>query len=166
VFRKFIALAIVLTAFGCASRSEPVPEPIATSGSEMGPEATVDRGLGGRDAEAEALTARFQTIYFEFDKSSLLPDARQALQHNGDLITQNPGFNVEIQGHCDERGSNEYNMALGQRRAESARQYLVDLGVAASRITTMSYGEEQPAVQGHNEVAWSKNRRAEFVASR
>ncbi len=165
MLRKFIGLTIVLTAFGCASRSG--PEAVApTSGSEMGPEAVVDRGMSGRDAEAEALTARFQTIYFEFDKSSLLPEARGSLQQNGDLIKQNPGFNVEIQGHCDERGSNEYNMALGQRRAESARQYLIDLGIDGSRLTTVSYGEENPAVQGHNEVAWSKNRRAEFVASR
>ena len=70
---------------------------------------------------------------------------------------------IEIQGHCDERGSNEYNLALGTRRAESAKRYLVDLGIPGGRVSTVSYGEEQPAVRGHNELAWAKNRRDEFA---
>ena len=79
------------------------------------------------------------------------------------MLKQNPGVRIEVQGNCDSRGSTEYNLALGNRRAESARRYLRDLGVNSSRIGTVSYGEERPAVRGNNEVAWAKNRRDDFV---
>ncbi|MBC8199243.1 MAG: peptidoglycan-associated lipoprotein Pal [Desulfobacterales bacterium] len=104
-----------------------------------------------------------ENIYFDFDKYNLLPLARKILKRKADWLWNNPDVSVIIEGHCDERGTNEYNLALGDRRAESAKAYLVDLGIARARLTTVSYGEERPVDPGHNEVAWAKNRRAHFT---
>src|SRR5690606_10258475 len=90
-------------------------------------------------------------------------DARRALQSNSDWLQQNPSSTVQIEGHCDERGTIEYNLALGERRANAAKRYIVRLGVDASRLSTISYGEERPANSGSSESAWAENRRAEFV---
>lgn len=104
-----------------------------------------------------------EDIHFEFDKSRLLPEAQDILRDKAKWLMANPSATVIIEGHCDERGTNEYNMALGDRRATSAKSFLVDIGVAAQRMTTISYGEEKPLDLGHNEDAWAKNRRAHFV---
>jgi peptidoglycan-associated lipoprotein len=117
-------------------------------------------------AEREAdLRDRFvnQNIHFEFDKSRLLPEAKEILKEKAEWLSINRSATVTIEGHCDERGTNEYNLALGDRRAESAKSFLVDLGISASRLTTVTYGEERPLDPGHNEEAWTKNRRAHFV---
>lgn len=103
-----------------------------------------------------------ENIYFDFDKYNLLPLAQQVLQRKAKWLRNNPDVSVIIEGHCDERGTNEYNLALGDRRAESAKTYLINLGIAGSRLTTISYGEELPVDSGHNEVAWAKNRQAHF----
>jgi peptidoglycan-associated lipoprotein len=103
------------------------------------------------------------TIYFDFDKYNLRADAKEMLKANAQTLKDNPEVAVLIEGHCDERGTVEYNLALGERRANAAKQYLVDMGIAASRIRTISYGEERPADPGHNEAAWAKNRRDAFV---
>jgi peptidoglycan-associated lipoprotein len=103
-----------------------------------------------------------EMIHFEFDRSRITEEARMVLQENAEIIKQNPGALIQIEGHCDERGTNEYNLALGLRRARSTRDYLISLGVDPSRLVTISYGEEQPLDPGHNEVAWSRNRRAQF----
>jgi peptidoglycan-associated lipoprotein len=105
----------------------------------------------------------FETIYFDFDKYTLKTDAKSALGTNARTMRENGDASVLIQGHCDERGTVEYNLALGEKRAKAARDYLVDLGISADRIRTISYGEERPANPGHDESAWSQNRRAEFV---
>lgn len=126
--------------------AEPFPAPSVNSQSEVSP----------------AMNTKLETIYFDFDKSDLRPDAREGLQANASYLKSNSNVQVTIEGNCDERGSNEYNLALGKRRAEAAYKYLVDLGVESSRMTTVSYGEEKPAVEGHNELAWAKNRRDEF----
>ncbi|MBI9086736.1 MAG: peptidoglycan-associated lipoprotein Pal [Desulfobacterales bacterium] len=102
-------------------------------------------------------------VYFEFDSDVLLPVAEQVLQRKAAWLKVNSGVTVAIGGHCDERGTNEYNLALGERRAQSAKTYLVDLGVSSIRLSTISYGEERPLDSGHNEEAWAKNRRAQFV---
>jgi peptidoglycan-associated lipoprotein len=99
------------------------------------------------------------SIYFDFDSSELRPDARSTLQAFFYQARQRPDVNARIEGNCDDRGSEEYNLALGQRRAESAKSYLVNLGIDASRIGTISYGKERPRVQGDTEAAWSENRR-------
>lgn len=104
-----------------------------------------------------------RTVYFDFDKYDLREDARTTLAGNADWLKANARWRLLIEGHCDERGTNEYNMALGDKRANAVRQYLVSTGIDASRLRTISYGEERPADPGHAEEAWSKNRRAEFV---
>jgi peptidoglycan-associated lipoprotein len=105
-----------------------------------------------------------ETVYFDFDKSDLRQDARNVLTKNAEMLLKTKqGAIVKVEGHCDERGSAEYNLALGERRAMSALQYLLTLGVQPDRLSIVSYGKEKPAVQGDDEAAWAKNRRAEFV---
>jgi peptidoglycan-associated lipoprotein len=104
-----------------------------------------------------------EDVYFEYDKWGLLPEAQDNLRAKAKWLMANPDVSAIIEGHCDERGTNEYNMALGDRRAGSAKTFLVDLGVEASRMTTISYGEEKPFDPGHDEAAWANNRRVHFV---
>ena len=104
-----------------------------------------------------------EDIYFNFDRSDLKPEAQEILKGKAEWLRNNPRESVIIEGHCDERGTNEYNLALGDRRAQSANNFLIDLGIAELRLTTISYGEERPADPGKNEEAWSKNRRDHFV---
>jgi peptidoglycan-associated lipoprotein len=118
-----------------------------------------------RQREELAERERFlnEHIHFEFDKSRLLSEAKEILRRKARWLKANSDVSVIVEGHCDERGTNEYNMALGDRRAQSAKSYLVDLGIARRRLTTISYGEEKPLARGHNQEAWAKNRRAQFV---
>ncbi len=104
-----------------------------------------------------------ENIHFEFDRSNLLPEAQEILRSKAQWLQDNPDVHAVIEGHCDERGTNEYNLALGDRRANSAKAYLVDLGISGSRLTCISYGEERPLDPGHDEEAWAKNRRAQFT---
>jgi peptidoglycan-associated lipoprotein len=119
-----------------------------------------------RVPQVEFIESDFETIYFDYDKSKLLVDARRKLRNTAELLRKNLSKNVDlkllIDGHCDERGTNEYNLALGERRAFSARDYLISLGIPANVLYTKSWGEEKPVDFGHNESAWAKNRRAEF----
>jgi peptidoglycan-associated lipoprotein len=104
-------------------------------------------------------------VYFDTDQVVLRPDARASLKARAKTIQQHPELGVvTIQGHCDERGSDEYNLVLGKRRATAVKRYLVDLGVPASRLETVSYGESRPAVPGHDQKAWRYNRRSEFTS--
>jgi len=103
-----------------------------------------------------------QPIYFAFDKSDLTAESQALLKQKANWLRDNASYSVRIDGHCDERGTNEYNLALGDRRAHAAKQFLMDLGIPDDHISTLSYGEEIPAGPGHNEQAWSKNRRDEF----
>ena len=106
-----------------------------------------------------------QPVYFDTDQAVLRADARVSLKDRAEAIRQHPELGiVNIQGHCDERGSEEYNLALGERRAVVVKRYLVDLGVSASRLETVTYGESRPAVLGHDETAWRYNRRSEFAS--
>ena len=104
-----------------------------------------------------------EDILFEFDSASLSVEAQEILRAKAEWLRENPRARVMIEGHCDERGTNEYNLALGDRRAYSARAFLVDLGIDDARLTTISYGEEQPIDSRSSEEAWAKNRRAHFV---
>ncbi|MBI1783745.1 peptidoglycan-associated lipoprotein Pal [Candidatus Sumerlaeota bacterium] len=106
--------------------------------------------------------AEMMTIYFDFDKSDLRPDQLDRIEKNLKYLKEHPELKIMIEGHCDERGTTEYNLALGERRAKSVMNYYVKNGIAADRIMMVSKGEEQPADPGHTEEAWSKNRRAEF----
>jgi peptidoglycan-associated lipoprotein len=102
-------------------------------------------------------------IHFDFDSATLTAEAQMLLRKKAEWLQNNPDATSTIGGHCDERGTNEYNLALGDRRATSAKNFLVDLGISASRLTTISYGEERPIDPGHNEEAWAKNRRCHFT---
>lgn len=111
------------------------------------------------DAAAEAMDAT-NNVYFDFDSSDILDSQRGTLEAKAAWMKANPNAKLTIEGHCDERGTSEYNLALGDRRAARAKGFLKKLGVSSDRMDTVSYGEEKPAVVGHNEEAWSKNRRA------
>lgn len=104
-----------------------------------------------------------EDVYFDFDSSVLSDMAKDVLSRKAEYLRANPEASVIIEGHCDERGTSAYNIALGDRRAESAKAFLVDLGIDAAQLATISYGEERPVDTGHNEEAWAKNRRAHFV---
>ncbi|MBE9581714.1 MAG: peptidoglycan-associated lipoprotein Pal [Proteobacteria bacterium] len=116
-----------------------------------------------RRERAELEEFQNEHIYFEFDKSRLLPESKEILRNKAKWLNAHPDVSVIIEGHCDERGTSEYNMALGDRRAQSAKSYLVDLGIGSRRLMTISYGEERPLDPSHNERAWAKNRRDQFV---
>ena len=104
-------------------------------------------------------------VYFQYDEATLSDETRDHLSRNADLLKGAPQLVLIIEGHADERGTNEYNLALGERRAQAVQQYLSSYGVDIGRITVLSYGEEKPSVEGGDESSWSKNRRAEFVPS-
>lgn len=104
-------------------------------------------------------------VFFGYDSSVVTAEGQNTLQRQADWLKANSGVNISIEGHCDERGTREYNLALGERRATAARNYLVSLGVNPARVTTVSYGKERPAVLGSNESSWAKNRRAVTVIS-
>ena len=112
---------------------------------------------------APAAPDKLEAIYFDFDKYVIKPEGREALKRNAEWLQKNPGKKVVVEGNCDERGTNEYNMALGQRRADAAAKFLTDLGIAKDRVGTVSYGEEKPVCKDANEACWSKNRRADFI---
>lgn len=140
--------------------------PASRSGSRARPGSRARSGSRAPEEGGRADSARdlaFSTVYFDYDKSDIRSDQTGTLNSNGDLLNRWKTIAVRVEGHCDERGSNEYNIALGQRRADSVKRYLVDYGIPESRVTTISYGEERPATDGHDEAAWSQNRRAEFV---
>ena len=114
----------------------------------------------------EILAFESESIYFDFDKSDLKANAKANLKKKANWLQKNPSFSVRIAGNCDERGTQEYNLALGERRAYSAKKFLLALGISGNRISTISYGEENPADPGHNEKAWAKNRRDDFELSK
>ncbi len=113
--------------------------------------------------EEAAAAAGMQPIYFDFDKSFIRADAKPVMKDNVEWLKSHPKVKIRIEGNCDERGTKEYNLALGQRRATSAKKYLTDMGISAGRISLISYGKEKPICTEHNETCWQKNRRDDFV---
>ncbi len=151
---------------GCKGKKEP-PLVVEIDDKEGGGiQELTDKQDGLPDLDVtQILFDRFQglkAVYFDFDSSSLRPDALATLRSNADKIKKTPGVLVQVAGHCDERGTQEYNLALGERRALSVREHLIRLGVSGDRLITISYGEEFPATTGSSESAWSQNRRCEF----
>ena len=116
-------------------------------------------GIEGEIFESKLL----KDIHFDFDKYDIRPGDTEILKENGTLLKKYPKVKIQIEGHCDERGTVEYNLALGERRANSTKKYLTSLGISPDRISIISYGEERPADPGHNEEAWAKNRRAHTI---
>lgn len=174
VWLLMAALAVLL-ASGCAKK----PAPTATAPTTDAPvisETPMQEDIRGFEERAvteapaqdrllpmsDATSAGLQRIFFDFDQHTLSPQARQILEQNAAFMRANPRVQVRVEGHCDERGSDEYNLALGERRARAARDYLISLGIAPNRLSIISYGEEMPLDPRRNEDAWAKNRRAEF----
>ncbi len=177
---KIIGMLILVLSFsfifmsGCAKEQIVKDEKLVTEEGKATDMATEEREtLSKEEEEARAAlkerelvaqeAAAFESIRFDFDKYDLRPEAREIIRKHADWLFKHTEFEVIIEGHCDERGSGEYNLALGERRAEAARDYLVNLGVDNGRLTTISYGEELPLDPSHNEEAWTKNRRDHFV---
>ena len=183
-----LSLMIILSgafAFaGCSSTTTPTtPEPSAAAAATPAPAETKKKVDSGKTTEsttkappsssldalqrgestATPASSPLKDVYFDFDRYDLRADAREILKANSAWLKANPGAQVQIEGHCDERGTTEYNVALGSRRSESVKDYLVTLGTSADRLSTISYGEEVPVCREQTEDCWQKNRRVRFV---
>lgn len=158
-----LAMTVFLTIGACSKKVVKETEPDTGAAETM--TAEDQEQMGQRDMGYAAESA-LKDIQFEYDKSDITPEARAILQDSADWIRSNAGVKVQIEGHCDERGTEEYNLALGERRANAVKNYLISLGVEGETLYTISYGEELPLDPGHDEAAWAKNRRAHFLVTR
>ncbi len=141
----------------------PSEESLESSGVDSSQSGTADQESDQYKKMYGRSSQQLLPIYFDFDQASIRSDQIQRLEHNADYLNNNPSLKVVIEGNCDERGTNEYNLALGERRALNARTYLVELGIDDYRIRTLSYGEEQPLFPEQDEFSWAQNRRDDFV---
>jgi peptidoglycan-associated lipoprotein len=146
----------------------PKPEPPKVEPAKVEtPKAEPPKMAESQGAKASAAEANFEAVYFDFDNSDLRQDARDVLYKNAEILLKvKPDAKIKIEGNCDERGSAEYNLALGERRAKSAMQYLLTLGVAADRISVISYGKEKATANAKDDSVWSKDRRDDFVIAK
>ena len=159
-----LCAALIAFAAGCAGNSEPVEEPVDTSEFEEAVPAPPPPPQV-RDTTVSAANITIPPVYFDLDESMIKPEFESILQAGADALRES-GASITIEGHCDERGSEEYNVALGERRGNSVRSYLYNLGVPNGQMTVVSYGEARPAVNGSGETAYQLNRRAEFKLQR
>ena len=136
---------------------------IIPAGNQQATKNATSSASSAKTSGTESLKATLEKIYFDFDSTNLSEKSRTSLTKNAELLKKNPTAKITIEGNCDERGSEEYNLALGEKRAKAAAKYLTTLGVAEDRVAIISYGKEKPADAGHDEAAWAKNRRDEFV---
>ena len=164
---KALAIAAVLLGAGCShAKPKPTMAPQALAQAPRPPsppQQPVSREEPQEKGQTQANDSRPNAIFFDFDSALLRSDARATLQKVGQTLKRNNAKKVRIEGNCDERGTTEYNMALGDRRARQAEEYLQRLGVPTRRMSIVSYGSERPADPGHNEKAWAENRRDDFV---
>jgi peptidoglycan-associated lipoprotein len=172
-----LTLAVLIPACGKKTPPPPppeIPQPVAPAPPTQ--DVSAPRPGTESDTEASALPSDIAElnrmlmergllgdVYFDFDKAELRDDARERLTKNADWLKANPAYRLTIEGHCDERGTNDYNLALGQRRSAAAMDYIVSLGVAGARLSTQSWGEERPQCTESHEGCWQRNRRAHFV---
>jgi peptidoglycan-associated lipoprotein len=162
---------LVLIAFGmaiftgCAENKTTVKDEAIQEQKADAVKAPADQEQSAKVEAAATAEVNIRDINFDFDQSNIRPDAREILKVNADILLKKGAAQITVEGYCDERGTAEYNMALGERRAQEAKNYLINLGVKASQIKTISYGEERPLDAGHDEDAWAKNRRAHFVVN-
>lgn len=149
--------------FGCKGKDKQT-EPTSDAGVTTGAPAVESTPMGFDVSGSDSGNIDgLNTVFFEFDKSSLDAKSKEMIKGNAEWMKKNSNVKLQIEGHCDSRGTIEYNLALGERRANAVKNYMVSLGVASSRIDTISYGEEKPLKTGEDESVWSKNRRANFV---
>ncbi len=156
----FTTLMVGLLAVGCASNKPKNDQDGALNGAN-GANNGLSLELNGDSDNGKA--GGLTTVYFGFDSSDLDSSTQSAIATNAEFLKSNANVDVQVEGHCDERGGRQYNLALGERRAKAVRDQLVALGVEAKRISTVSYGSERPKAEGSDESAWSQNRRANFV---
>jgi len=182
-YRTFVVTALAATLLIGACKKEPPPPPPGPTGptaEELERQRIADSIRAAEEAErlareAEARAARealerarallTQRVHFDFDMSEIRPDAEQVLRQKVEILRASPNVQIRIEGHCDERGSNEYNDALGNRRAQAVVDFFTNFGLDPSRFTTVSFGEDRPLVRASNEEAWAQNRRAEFIVT-
>ena len=182
LFISFVLLVGLLSLWGCPKQTEvsssPESQPQKVESAPATPTTSAAEAAKGSGAAAAAKTAEeartkeasarngagLQPIYFDFDRSIIRDDARSAMKANADYLKANPKVKVRIEGNCDERGTIEYNQALGQRRAANAKKYLTDMGISGNRITLISYGKEKPICSESTEECWQRNRRGDFVS--
>jgi peptidoglycan-associated lipoprotein len=150
---RLIGLVGVVLLLAACSSTPPAPPPAPPAGPSGPPAGSVIPG-----SQQDLAQTAGDRVFFEFDRSDITPEAQQILQRQASWLQHYPNVSVTIEGHCDERGTREYNLALGERRAAAVKNVLVAAGIPASRISTISYGKERPIVVGSNEEAWSQNR--------
>ncbi len=161
-----------LALLGCAKKPKPVPprEPSAPQLAEpttpvRSEQPKVDEESLRRQRIQARIAEVFKPIYFAYDQSTMSAEGQATLQEIGRLMKEVPEITARVEGHADERGTNDYNLALGERRSKTVNDYLTSFGIQGNRLTTISYGEEKPAAEGHDESAFSKNRRVEFTTT-
>jgi peptidoglycan-associated lipoprotein len=158
-------LGLMMSVSGCSKKKTVTPQPpdnvrvVTPPDDKVGP---TDIRPPEAGVKPEGFDQNVKTIYFDFDRSDIRADQVSRLEGNANYLKENKELKILIEGHCDEQGSAEYNFALGQRRASSVREFLISRGVAADRLSIVSKGEEEPAVEGHDAAAWSMNRRSAF----
>jgi peptidoglycan-associated lipoprotein len=164
-FRSRVVFISISTALflACAARQQ---TPTVTTAPPPAPAPTVAATKTPETPPTTEVMFKDYTLHFDFDRDNLTTASQQRLQELSEVMRANRAAKIQIAGNCDERGTQEYNIALGHRRAEAAKRYLVSLGIDESRIDTVSYGKERPAVPEHNEAAWAENRRDEFAPQR
>jgi len=155
-----IAAAVLVTATACSHKSK--VQPVA-SAPEPAPPPPREEAVSSSSLDDLNRNSPLKPAFFALDSSDIDPTAKSVLDGDAALLRQNPTWIITIEGHCDERGTAEYNLALGERRAGAALTYLMSLGIPANRLKTVSYGKEFPFEPGHDDAAWAKNRRAHFV---
>ena len=186
IHRRFFVPALVasLMLAACSKDPPPPPAPTGPTAAELAEQARQDsiaaaeRARLAAEAEAERMRREAEAaeaamrearstleamVFFDYDESTLRSDAESVLRQKAEILRNSPAVRIRIEGHADERGSTEYNIALGQARAEAVRQFFISFGLDASRFNMTSFGEERPLAQGSSEASWARNRRAEFV---
>ena len=161
----FMLFLVPFALTGCGDKTpEPVTTAVTGDPDALGPVESLETEISANDNIMEGRTSGpMLPIYFEFDSAVIQGDQIERIEGNGDFLKSRPDVRVRIEGNCDPRGTREYNLALGERRALNAKKYLINLGVAPERLTTVSWGEEKLLLFGHDELSWAQNRRDDFV---
>jgi peptidoglycan-associated lipoprotein len=164
-FAALLATVLGLSLTGCSKKSSETAQQGAGAGTE-GAGSTESLETADSGIMEGRTSGPMVPVYFEFDSSKITGEQVQRIETNADFMKKNPQLKIRIEGNCDPRGTQEYNLALGERRAQSAKSYLVNLGVGAEHLSTVSFGEEKLLLFGHDEISWAQNRRDDFVIAK